>query len=375
MEQTSKHARSRRHSHARHTSTTKATNLGHKTRVNHPKIVRSFTRGTQTHASSILQNKKLIRIAAIVLAVVVVVGIVSAIRSCTSAPTKTAEDQNTAPEEVVEDTSLDDVIVTTTTPEGITFTGPASFPDSETYATLVDAINTFEAEGYSLGFSLIDVETGAAVSYNPDQTFYSASTIKAPYVMALYESNEHSMNYLGSSETVRNCLVYSDNEAYSSLRMSYDSSFMYDWLIAAGFSEADAQALYNEWYVFISANQLAAMWLHGYDYLISGSANALQLQEYLSASEHSCIHALTTGTYTAWTKPGWYPSGGYEATNDAGVVQADSGTYVVAVMSNAPSDFAALVPVVDAVNMAHGELTGGSTDSLITAETQIPSDS
>lgn len=149
---------------------------------------------------------------------------------------------------------------------------------------------------------------------------------------------------------------------------------MYDWLIAAGFSEADAEALYNEWYVNISASQLAAMWLHGYDYLTSGSANALQLQEYLSASEHSCIHALTTGTYTAWTKPGWYPSDGLEATNDAGVVQADSGTYVVAVMSNAPSDFAALMPVVDGINMAHGELTGGSTDSLITPETQIPSD-
>lgn len=183
------------------------------------------------------------------------------------------------------------------------------------------------------------------------------------------------MNYLGSSETVQNCLVYSDNEAYESLRNSYGSTFMYDWLVAAGFSEEDAQALYGRGYADITPNQLAAMWLHAYDYLTSGSANALQLQEYLEVSENSCIHALTTDTYTAWTKPGWYPSSDLAATNDAGIVQSDSGTYVVAIMSNAPQDFAALIPVVDAVNMAHGELTGGSTSSLITPQTQIPSDS
>ena len=339
------------------------------------KMKHSFTSGSQSQRLHVLHNKRSLRIVLVVFGFVLILGIILIVRTCTSAPSQATESNNAASEESASDSSSENEIVTTTTPEGITFTGHASFPDSDAYATLVAAIDTFESNGFSLGFTLTDIDSGNSISYNADQTFYSASTIKAPYVIALYESNEHSMNYLGSSETVQNCLVYSDNEAYESLRNSYGSTFMYDWLVAAGFSEEDAQALYGRGYADITPNQLAAMWLHAYDYLTSGSANALQLQEYLEVSENSCIHALTTDTYTAWTKPGWYPSSDLAATNDAGIVQSDSGTYVVAIMSNAPQDFAALIPVVDAVNMAHGELTGGSTSSLITPQTQIPSDS
>lgn len=195
----------------------------------------SFTSGSQSQRLHVLHNKRSLRIVLVIFGFVLILGIILIVRTCTSAPSQATESNNATSEESASDSSSENEIVTTTTPEGITFTGPASFPDSDAYATLVAAINTFESNGFSLGFTLTDIDSGNSISYNADQTFYSASTIKAPYVIALYESNEHSMNYLGSSETVQNCLVYSDNEAYESLRNSYGSTFMYDWLVAAGF--------------------------------------------------------------------------------------------------------------------------------------------
>ena len=48
-----------------------------------------------------------------------------------------------------------------------------------------DILDTFEEEGRRIGFVLLDLHSGNYVSFDPDYSFYSASTMKGPYVAAL----------------------------------------------------------------------------------------------------------------------------------------------------------------------------------------------
>lgn len=51
---------------------------------------------------------------------------------------------------------------------------------SGTVDRIYKAIGNYENEGYSVGFVMIDLYSGASVSYGMDNYFYSASTIRAP---------------------------------------------------------------------------------------------------------------------------------------------------------------------------------------------------
>lgn len=306
----------------------------------------------------------------------VLVALVLLVRTCAGAVAGGAGDAAREPEpeaQPVTDPEPEET-VSSVTGEGMAFTGPESFPESEAYANLAAAVDDFEAQGYRVGFVVFDVGTGNSVEYNADEPFYSASTLKGPYVVSLYVGAEASGSYLGASDTVRDCLVHSDNNAYESLRRTFGEDSYQAWLREAGLPEDEIQRIYLRWYCDVTPDELASMWLHAYDYLSAGSPDAVQLQGFLDNTEHSCIHAVTEGTYDAWCKPGWYPAGDSSATNDAGIVLSDTGDYVLVVMSDAPSDFEALVPVVDALNMAHGQLTGGATDSLVDEDTVIPVD-
>lgn len=118
------------------------------------KMKHSFTSGSQSQRLHVLHNKRSLRIVLVVFGFVLILGIILIVRTCTSAPSQATESNNAASEESASDSSSENEIVTTTTPEGITFTGPASFPDSDAYATLVAAIDTFESNGFRSGLLL-----------------------------------------------------------------------------------------------------------------------------------------------------------------------------------------------------------------------------
>ena len=48
---------------------------------------------------------------------------------------------------------------------------------------------------------------------------------------------------------------------------------------------------------------------------------------------------------------------------------SDTGPYVLAICTDAPANFDLLIRAVDAVNRCHGELAGGSAESLVTSAT------
>lgn len=284
-----------------------------------------------------------------------------------SAPTKA----EAAPQE--DETPLDTgagAKVTTFSAGGISVTAPEGFASTPTCRHLQDAVAAFTAKGYHLGFAMVDLKTGRGASYNADQKFYPASSIKAVYVTAILESTHGGA--AASADAITKCLVDSDNDAFRTLLKTYGYNVYGSWLQSRA-PEA-AQEAYGYNYPHISAAGMLNCWREVYRFGKSGEAGASLLTGCLARTNHSAWGALLRDRFTVWSKPGWYPTNeglASTATADNGIVFSDCGDYAVAVLSDAPSDFGSLLPVLDALNAAHGKMCGGSSALRQTSATTV----
>lgn len=260
--------------------------------------------------------------------------------------------------------------VTTFSAGGISVTAPEGFASTPTCRHLQDAVAAFTAKGYHLGFAMVDLKTGRGASYNADQKFYPASSIKAVYVTAILESTHGGA--AASADAITKCLVDSDNDAFRTLLKTYGYNVYGSWLQSRA-PEA-AQEAYGYNYPHISAAGMLNCWREVYRFGKSGEAGASLLTGCLARTNHSAWGALLRDRFTVWSKPGWYPVNeglASTATADNGIVFSDCGDYVVAVLSDAPSDFGSLLPVLDALNAAHGKMCGGSSALRQTSATTV----
>ncbi|MDD6360171.1 MAG: serine hydrolase [Parafannyhessea umbonata] len=253
---------------------------------------------------------------------------------------------------------------------GISVTAPAGFESTPTCRHLQDAVAAFTAKGYHLGFAMVDLKTGRGASYNASQKFYPASSIKAVYVTAILESTHGGA--ASSSDAITKCLVDSDNDAFRTLLKTYGYNVYGSWLQSRA-PEA-AQEAYGYNYPHISAAGMLNCWREVYRFGKSGEPGASLLTGCLARTNHSAWGALLRDRFTVWSKPGWYPTNeglASTATADNGIVFSDCGDYAVAVLSDAPSDFDSLLPVLDALNAAHGKMCGGSSALRQTSATTV----
>lgn len=260
--------------------------------------------------------------------------------------------------------------VTTFSAGGISVTAPEGFASTPTCRHLQDAVAAFTAKGYHLGFAMVDLKTGRGASYNASQKFYPASSIKAVYVTAILESTHGGA--ASSSDAITKCLVDSDNDAFRTLLKTYGYNVYGSWLQSRA-PEA-AQEAYGYNYPHISAAGMLNCWREVYRFGKSGEAGASLLTGCLARTNHSAWGALLRDRFTVWSKPGWYPANeglASTATADNGIVFSDCGDYAVAVLSDAPSDFGSLLPVLDALNAAHGKMCGGSSALRQTSATTV----
>jgi len=268
------------------------------------------------------------------------------------------------------DTGADAKVTTFATRSGISVTAPAGFESTPTCGHLEDAVAAFTARGYHLGFAMVDLKTGRGASYNASQKFYPASSIKAVYVTAVLESTHGGA--ASSSDAITKCLVDSDNDAFRTLLKTYGYNVYGSWLQSRA-PEA-AQEAYGYNYPHISAAGMLNCWREVYRFGTSGEPGASLLSGCLARTNHSAWGALLRDRFTVWSKPGWYPANeglASTATADNGIVFSDCGDYAVAVLSDAPSDFDSLLPVLDALNAAHGKMCGGSSALRQTSATTV----
>lgn len=216
---------------------------------------------------------------------------------------------------------------------------------------LWSAINVFTSRGYRVGFMMIDLRTGKGIAYNSDSVFYSASTIKGPYVVSFMSAYGSAG---GNAGLTSNCIINSDNTAYTTLRRIYGSGVFRDYLSRAGINTGYASSNYA-WY---TCRDLAKMWYENYKYFRSGANGSSWTRSLFAQSYNSGIGNALRGSCEVTSKPGWMPGGSYSATNDGGIVWCNSGPYILTIMSTAPSDFGLVSQLASAVDYAHSSVVG-----------------
>lgn len=241
-------------------------------------------------------------------------------------------------------------------------TGIVRDGSTQEVANLESAISNFEANGWSLGIYLEDLDGETCVSYNAESSFYTASSIKGPYVCALLQElvDTGQVSWGDVSDRVTRTIVDSDNDAYASLVEQYGQDFFVSWLneheVSLGPYETRQQ--YVAWkYPHSTPHQLAEEWEAVYAYLSSGSGHSSDLAGLFQARTTSPIANVLGDRYVTWSKAGWYPKDEdaifTKAANDAGVVlvpASQGGPYIVVVMSTAPAELDQLEPVISALD-------------------------
>lgn len=239
------------------------------------------------------------------------------------------------------------------------------FGSTEAFAQLTQAIADFEGRGRTLGLTIVDLPSGRVLRYNADHDFYCASTIKAPFTVAGYELlvDTGQVDASAVDELARAEIIQSDNDAYLALRDAFGTDAFTAWLEAAAVSPGVYPTLADlaqTHYPHLTCRQLGAMWQHIYAYLSRGEGSAQKLIRYFRARQVSPIREALGRQYETWSKAGWIDfsaDGGVEpATWDAGVVFAGSGSYVLVVGSDAPSELTSLGDVITAADAAHDAL-------------------
>lgn len=216
---------------------------------------------------------------------------------------------------------------------------------------LNSAISNFTRIGRRVGFYVVDLSNGKGIYYNSNNSFYSASTIKGPYVVSLNENVPGSATVSGG--LMRSAIKVSDNNAYLSLRRTYGSGPFTYWVKAAGCSGVNTSRNYTD----LTPRQLAQMWAKSYEYFYSGKPNSTFCRDLFTGTLNSPISNTLKSKCTVYSKAGWIGEGGYyNVQNDGGIVMRNGHPYVVVILSTAYGRLDYMNTLVSAIDAAHEEM-------------------
>lgn len=230
--------------------------------------------------------------------------------------------------------------------------GEDSTPLSEEQQeSLAAATQNIEGGGYTVCFTLINLNTGKGIAYNLDSRVYGASSFKGPYAAYLCQHlGDNDASYPSGSEAagsgvsssiyslMQPMILYSDNSAFSSLRNTYDSAGFAEWLNSCG---VDSEIMHDTHFPRYSARESALLWLHTYQYLKTNTPTA---QNLASLYEQTNVSFIRSGVSedeeveAVLNKAGWC-SGRERFTGlcDAGLIKCTDGTtYLMSTMTNSP---------------------------------------
>lgn len=225
-------------------------------------------------------------------------------------------------------------------------------------SAIEDAIDNAEEHG-DVSLVFYNLETGKSISYDADTTVYGASSFKAPYALyvcqtqvdtgkidledscqgtSAYDPNSY---YNGGSyplsDLIADAIVYSDNNAFGSLRDAFDSEGYDEWVDELGLDDVHYRA--DSWYPWYCARTSAKLWTEMYSYLQTPSEAAQLLNELTSQTEVSFIReALRTTGASVQDKAGWCADSDplWNGVCDAGIVTLDGKTYILSIMTGMP---------------------------------------
>ena len=220
---------------------------------------------------------------------------------------------------------------------------------SSTLGQLRNAIARYENNGKSVGFLMMDLKTGAGVSYGIDNKYYSASTIKGPYVIAANKYAPWTLNAYRNA--MYNTINVSSNEDYAYIRNSIGS-----WPLQNLINETHAWDFsWGTHYVYYGARDLAKLWVGMGEYLMNDrSSNAEWCRNVFGSNEW--ITSRPTLGKKVYAKSGWiYGSGAVH--NEGCIVMDGDNPYLMVVMTTqSPENTSNMSNLMRVLDRAHGEL-------------------
>lgn len=221
----------------------------------------------------------------------------------------------------------------------------------EQQESLAAATQNIEGGGYTVGFTLINLNTGKGIAYNLDSRVYGASSFKGPYAAFLCQHlGDNDASYPSDSEAagsgvsssiyslMQPMILYSDNSAFNSLRNTYDSAGFAEWLNSCG---VDSEIVHDTHFPRYSARESALLWLRTYQYLKTNTPTAQNLASLYEQTNVSFIRSGVSDdgeVKAVLNKAGWC-SGSERFTGlcDAGLIKCTDGTtYLMSTMTNSP---------------------------------------
>ena len=230
--------------------------------------------------------------------------------------------------------------------------GEDSTPLSEEQQeSLAAATQNIEGGGYTVGFTLINLNTGKGIAYNLDSRVYGASSFKGPYAAFLCQHlGDNDASYPSDSEAagsgvsssiyslMQPMILYSDNSAFNSLRNTYDSAGFAEWLNSCG---VDSEIMHDTHFPRYSTRESALLWLRTYQYLKTNTPTAQNLASLYEQTNVSFIRSGVSDNgevEAVLNKAGWC-AGRERFTGlcDAGLIKCTDGTtYLMSTMTNSP---------------------------------------
>ena len=221
----------------------------------------------------------------------------------------------------------------------------------EQQESLAAATQNIEGGGYTVGFTLINLNTGKGIAYNLDSRVYGASSFKGPYAAFLCQHlGDDDASYPSGSEAagsgvsssiyslMQPMILYSDNSAFSSLRNTYDSAGFAEWLNSCG---GESEIMHDTHVPRYSARESALLWLRTYQYLKTNTPTAQNLASLYEQTNVSFIRSGVSddeGVEAVLNKAGWCAgSERFTGLCDAGLIKCTDGTtYLMSTMTNSP---------------------------------------
>ena len=239
------------------------------------------------------------------------------------------------------------------------------------------AIAGFQDIGCDVGFVLYDISSQQGISYNVDQSFFAASTIKAPFASYAMEAvgrgeasldeeivETRSMEGTGImayddrstyslEEVFANTLMHSDNTGYLLLQDRFSREAFGNWAAATG-SGLDANLFLGaDGFPSASARMMALLWNKiaanawttpestDDNTTLSAAFNPDEtpILDWLNNADESFIRAALGDSAAVYSKTGYEtPDYGASALNDCGLVVDEYGPYILIMLTSAPFD-------------------------------------
>lgn len=302
--------------------------------------------------------------------------------------------------QVVSQTALQSLSASENSPEVFSLFEASSGEDlselNKDVSELSTAIGALESQGIDVGCFLLNVNSGQGIAYNLDTRIYGASSFKGIYAAYLSEHLADGGQGLSSSAVslMDASVLVSDNDAFSSLRNSYDGAGFAEWLESCGVNSDIAGDTHFPRY---SARESALLWLHVYRYLETGSDAANHLRELYtqtnvsficegindevnqetanqaSSAQETAGEQQSTGVQdvndqesagaqesssaqsandqpVVMNKAGWIASTPrFSGLCDAGIIEYEGNTYIMSVMTSAPDSEGHRAQVIDVI--------------------------